>query len=338
MTKCYQIVILVVNMVMVSYGSSVWAAPLRLENKNSIIDSRGVKVELPASGGFRRIISLYGAHTQNLATFLGASDRLVGVSKEESELVREKFSLTDGFEKYVASKADLILLRGAQYDGKEMLFDRLTQMGIKVAVLAPRTKDELLTYFKILGLLVDHEKEASAMVSCFESELKNLSLAAAKAKTKSASGPKKVFFESQHKTLRTFTPDSLPIFMVETAGAVNIAKDASSLTDSIIAGYGKEQLILKGGEIELYIAQKGPMNDISEEEIKSTPALSSSLSAIKRGEILIIDEALSSRPTPRLLEGARLVASKLYPSEFKDYQPVCSLPTQPHSHPKEAVK
>ena len=63
---------------------------------------------------FERIISLYGAHTENLYA-LAAGDAVIGVARSDSypPAVRQKpvFSYHDGLERFLAAAPDLVLIR-----------------------------------------------------------------------------------------------------------------------------------------------------------------------------------------------------------------------------------
>lgn len=63
---------------------------------------------------FKRIISLYGAHTENLFS-LGLDKEIVGVSVNENHppcvLTKSVFSYHDDAEKFIAARPDLVLIR-----------------------------------------------------------------------------------------------------------------------------------------------------------------------------------------------------------------------------------
>lgn len=65
----------------------------------------------------------------------------------------------------------------------------------------------------------------------------------------------------------------------------------------------------------MYLAQKGYMNRPSVEKIKNTPGYSV-VRAIREDAVYIVDEAIVSRPTLRLLEGISTIGGILYPEQF----------------------
>jgi len=107
----------------------------------------------------------------------------------------------------------------------------------------------------------------------------------------------------------------MPIFALETAGGINIASDARASRNTNIAVYGKEQILAKASQIDVFLAQKGVMNAVSIEQIKKEPGFSV-IKAIKNNQIYLIDENIVSRPVPRLYKGILTIGRILYPDIF----------------------
>lgn len=255
---------------------------------------------------YRRVVSLYAAHAENLA-LMGARGVLVGVSEPMDGL--PAVSARDGAEAIAALTPDLVLARPMHRSTQPGLIEQLERLGIAVACLQPVSMAELVPYWMELGRLTGREDAARAMAAQFTSELDVL-------KAKAAAIPegrrKKVFFEAIHRQMKTVSPESMAAFVLETAGAVNLARDARPVSGTNIADFGLERVVALGGAIDVYLAQTGPMNPVSAEEIAATPGLTS-LRAVREGRVRLVDEALCSRPTPRLLEGVRAVAAACYP-------------------------
>ena len=82
-----------------------------IEGGKTVVDQSGrrITVEKP----FDRIISLYGAHTENLFA-MGAGEQIIGVSPHEdypAEALRKPvFSYHDDPEKFLAGRPDLVLV------------------------------------------------------------------------------------------------------------------------------------------------------------------------------------------------------------------------------------
>jgi iron complex transport system substrate-binding protein len=122
----------------------------------------------------------------------------------------------------------------------------------------------------------------------------------------------RVYFESIHARMRTFSPESIAIFCLESAGGINIAEDAVSRRGTNIAGFSKERILARGSEIDVFLAQSGRMNRISVDEIVDEPGFKA-IKAVQLGQVYLIDEHLVSRPTTRLLQGIRQIHTYLYP-------------------------
>ena len=263
---------------------------------------------------FSRIISLYGAHTENLY-YLGLENSIIGVSINDTfpAKVEKKtsFSYHDGPEKFIAFMPDLILIRPMIDNGYPKLFERLEKAGIIVVSLQPSTIQQMYKYWLKLGMLTGKEIEAQKMVIDFKQKVQNI-----KIKTSLIHNKKKVYFEAIHSRMKTFTRTAMPIFALETAGGVNIAKDAKASRNTNIAIYGKEQIIAKADDIDVFLAQQGVMNSINIDQIKNEPGFNI-IKAIKNNQIYLIDESIVSRPVPRLYKGIVTIGTILYPKIFK---------------------
>ncbi len=273
---------------------------------------RSVESKIP----FKRIISLYGAHTENLF-YLGLDKEIIGVGIHDDypEKVKTKprFSYHDGPEKFVAENPDLILVRPMIVRGYKDLFLKLKDFGIEVVSLQPTNFKEMLDYWLKLGRLTGKEKAAKKMVSDFLTELHKIkSLVSSIPYSKR----KKVFLESIHRKFKTFAPNSISMFVLESAGGINIAKDAIRVRHTNIAYYGKERILAKGDKIDFYIAQVGPMNPITKETILNEPGFKA-IKAVREGKVFLIKEEILSRPTPRIILGIKKIAKILYPEVFR---------------------
>ena len=123
----------------------------------------------------------------------------------------------------------------------------------------------------------------------------------------------KVYFEAIHRRMKTFAPNSMAIFALQNAGGVNLAADAVSVRGTAIASFGKERILALGGEMDVYLAQKGPMNRVSVKDIKNESGFNA-LKAVRLGRVYLVDEKLVSRPTPRLIWGACAIQKLLHPN------------------------
>ncbi len=157
----------------------------------------------------------------------------------------------------------------------------------------------MLDYWKTLGVITGHEQEAIALANKFTTKIKNFNNELAHIPE---SKRPKVYFEAIHKKMKTFAETSIGIFILETAGGINIASDASRVRTTNIAFFGKEKLLSRGSEIDIFLSQHGRMNPVTKEIIINEPGFKA-IRAIRENRIYLIEEQLVSRPTIRILEG-----------------------------------
>ena len=196
----FVILLCLILLIQISCFGTWVRADMTLLDDGSIQDLADRKVAINQT--FQRIVSLYGAHTENLFE-LGASDKIIGVSRNEvyppEALKKPIFSYHDDPEKFLASRPDLVLIRPMIDRGYPQLISRLEKSGITVISLQPSTVDQLHTYWKILGHLTGRRKQAQAMVSRFDSAVAEYKAQGSEIKPK-----KKVYFEAIHSKMKTF--------------------------------------------------------------------------------------------------------------------------------------
>jgi len=289
------------------------AADFKLSGPDRITDQGGRAIEV--SKPFRRIISLYGAHTENLFA-LGLDQEIIGVSRSEvyplRALERPVYSYHDDPEKFLAAGPDLVLIRPMIDRGYPQFVERLQSFGITVVSLQPATVQDLVVYWKILGALCGRPDRAAAMGLGFQR-----AAAAFHDLTVQLPHRKRVYFEAIHDKMKTFSPDSMAIFALETAGGINVAGDADPVRGTNIAAYGKERILARADDIDVYLAQSGTMNRPSLELIRNEPGFHA-IKAVRENQIYIIDEEIVSRPTMRLLDGILEIGKILYPELFDE--------------------
>jgi iron complex transport system substrate-binding protein len=300
-----------------SVPSLVWSAVAtdavvyRNEGKTAIVDQGGR--ELVVAKPFKRIISLYAAHTENLL-HLGLSDSIIGVSRHETyppeALKMPIFSYHDDPEKFLAADPDLVIIRPMIDRGYPQFVTRLEKSGITVVSLQPGHVEEMYTYWTILGILGGARARAEDMMSRFKTAVSEFQVL-----TTGMNPKKKVYFEAIHSKMKTFAPDSMAVFALETAGGINVAHNAKPVRNTNIAYFGVERILSHSGEIDVYLAQSGAMNRPTRALIMNEPGFKA-IKAVANDEIYIIDEQIVSRPTFRLLNGIYEIGRILYPDVF----------------------
>ncbi len=301
--------------------------PCAIEKNGTIIDQAGRK--LTVNQPFRRIISLYGAHTENLFS-LGAGHAIIGVTRNEvyppEARTQPVFSYHDDPEKFLAARPDLVLVRPMIDRAYPQLMTRLEKSGITVCSLQPKTVADLYAYWEILGILTGTRPEAKRMTRRFKAAVRQF-----KALGQSVSHPGKVYFEAIHRRMKTFMPQSMAIFALETAGGINIAPDAMASRGTNIGNYGKERILAHAAEIDVFLAQVGVMNRVTGDMIKNEPGFSV-IKAVQEDHVYLIDEMIVSRPSFRLLKGIHTIGRILYPDIFDKQADVILQNALPSDH------
>lgn len=276
----------------------------------TVVDRSGRRIEVGMP--FCRIISLYGAHTENLFA-LGLDEEIIGVGRNEKfppeALKKPVFSYHDDAEKFMAAKPDLVLVRPLIDRVYREFVRKLEQAGIAVVSLQPVGIMDMYDYWRDLGRLTGREASAERMVAGFRSAVAAVT---ARVVRIPEAQRKRVYFEAIHRKMKTFSRSAIAMFVLETAGGVNVAADADQMRQTNIAAYGKERILAKAGEIDVFLAQHGPMNPVSVEAIKSEPGFSV-IKAVRENQVYLIDEMIVSRPGPRLIEGILRIEAILYP-------------------------
>ena len=179
------------------------------------------------------------------------------------------------------------------------LVNKLEEFGITVISLQPTSGPELYPYWNILGLISGYHREASQMSEIFQQRLAELSR---KVDSVPLSSRPQVYFEAIHSRMKTFSPQAIAMFCLESAGGINVAADAVPRNNTNIASYGKERILSHAQTIDVYLAQSGRMNRITVDDIVSESGFAA-IKAISNKRVYLIEENLVSRPTSRLIEG-----------------------------------
>ncbi|WLE96944.1 MAG: ABC transporter substrate-binding protein [Candidatus Electrothrix communis] len=271
-----------------------------------IIDNDGRVIQ--PKNSFQRIISLYAAHTRNLID-MGAGAQIVAIGRSDKQRPDlPKLSFRDDPERLLALKPDLVLIRPMLSRSYPQMVERLEANGVTVVSLQPTSVDEMFRYWENLGVLSGHQDEASQMIARFGAGLVEINREVGRIP---AEKRKKVYFESIHKRMKTFAPESMAMFVLEFAGGINVATDAVQVRKSNIAAYGKERILSKAKKIDAFLAQEGRMNKVTTEMIRNEPGFQV-IKAVRENQVFLVDEKLVSRPTLGMLDGIRTIFGILY--------------------------
>jgi iron complex transport system substrate-binding protein len=261
-----------------------------------------------------RIVSLYAGHSENLVA-LGAAERLVAVSRADDPALfpdLPRLPAKIDAERILALAPDLVLLRPLVESLSPGALATLERAGVTVVSLAPPEWESMPTYLERLGLLVGLPDGSAAWRKALE-ELALVSTEAAR--RRGAASPVRVFLESTSRELHTCAPRSWAAHLLAVAGGENVATDLAPLREgSALAACGVERLLDYAARgLDVYLVQRGPMNDTTEEEVRARPWAS----GLGNARIATIPEELVSRPSLlRVTEGAKALLDLFYPRNF----------------------
>ena len=307
----YLVILLLLLAVLAGCGTSKSVATVN-EGIIKITDDLNQTIVLKQPA--KRIISLYSAHTENLLA-LGLEAEIIGVSPAESDPAAKNkpvFDYRADPEKVLAAEPDLVIIRPFIKQSHPDFVKTLEQANIKVVCLYPEKFEEFDSYIKKLAILTGKEQQADDKLAAFHAKLNQVAEHTAKAPIK-----KQVYFEATATEYRTITPASMPGTVLKLAGGLNVAADAQPLkAASSIAAYGSERLLMKAEEIDIFLAQRGPMNPgVTPDSIKQRPGFDK-IKAVQEGKVYIVDEGFVSSPTFRLAEGVEQLAKLIYPEVY----------------------
>ncbi len=126
---------------------------------------------------FQRIISLYGAHTENLF-HLGLGPEIIGVSVNDrfppQVQDKQRYSFHDDAEKFVAARPDLVLIRPMIDNGYPAFVRQLERYHITVVSLQPADVTSMFEYWRTLGILTGRFDTAEQMVADFQKKVRKI--------------------------------------------------------------------------------------------------------------------------------------------------------------------
>ncbi|MDR2387147.1 MAG: ABC transporter substrate-binding protein [Deltaproteobacteria bacterium] len=264
-----------------------------------------------------RLISLYAADTEILLR-LGARDQLVGISRQETYEGPEtkdwqrppSFSIHDDVEKFLALAPDYVLIRPMHLAASPALFQTLEKTGIKIWSRQCTQAKDLYDFWRELGEITGKQDQVQTMIEDFQTKIAALTYQDPDPAQNQRPG---VFLEAIHKEVKTFTPDSIPVWLLSLAGGRNVADDSRpTRPGQIVANYGPERLLEKADQVEVFVSQEGPMNKVDLKTIKESK-IYSVMPAFKNNRVYRIPEELISRPSPSLVEGLELLKAMIHP-------------------------
>ncbi len=268
----------------------------------TVTDSLGNSVTIEKRP--QRIISLSPSNTETLFA-LGAGDRMVGRTDycsypEEAAQVESIGTFrTPNVELILSREPDVIFASDYMEDNVKQ---QIEATGTKVIIVSSNSIAETREVILLAGQVLDLGENAAALTDTMDAQLTELKeTLAARTEEKSVFVDLGSFYSAG--------PGSLLDDMLNQIGAVNIAADTGETWPQLSV----EAIIEKNPDIYLSLYP-------TPEEIKAMSGISG-LDCVKNDQIIFF-EALSAegdiiqRPGPRVVEGTRILAEKIYPELF----------------------
>lgn len=250
-----------------------------------------------------RIVALYGAFNEILAG-MGLTDRIVARTEADVEpaaianLPVIGTHMRPNLERVLAVKPDLVLQMAGRGESLEAA-DKLTALGIPVAVFSLNDFPELFAAIRRIGVLTGHPEAAATLCATLQ---KRLEAVAAENPVATAGKKPRVFFEVRSGSLLAAGKDSMVDAVITAAGGNNAVEQNKK-----IVRLADEELLRLAPDVCL--TQRGPMNPEAR-PMAERPEYAA-LPCVASGRNFIVDEALFSRPGPRSVEAVETLARLL---------------------------
>ena len=255
-----------------------------------------------------RIISLAPSQTEILYA-LGLGEKVVGATAycdyPEEALSVERIGDFNGInlEKIIELEPDLIVNYGPGSDEENNM---LKSAGIPVIAYMPESIDEVIETIKQIAIATDSVEEGNTLTN--DMMEKRDEIVGKVQDTDSV----KVFYEIWHEPLMAAGAGSFTDGLIVLANGVNVASDA----EGEYPNYDLEQLIENDPEYYLTAnMESGGFSENTDESISARPGYED-MTAVKNGDIYLLDGNIISRPGPRIVEGLELIARALHPEAF----------------------
>jgi len=248
-----------------------------------------------------RIISL-SPHITELVFAAGAGDKLVGVDGYSDYPPAAKIIPKIGdafqmdFERIVALKPDLIIAwKSGNTFGN---IEKLESLGLQVLLAETGELGDVPKLLRLIGARAATEKQAERAAQAFEMELAYL--------RKTYFSPQKklrVFYPVWHQPLMTLNNRHIISDVLALCGGENIFGRLRELTPVVSV----ESVLAENPDAIVSSA----INADAEQEIKQYWKKFSHLRAVAKQRFIFVHPDLISRPTPRILQGARALCEQM---------------------------
>lgn len=269
-----------------------------------VVDQTGETIDLPTEPV--RVVSLAPNLTEMIFS-LQAGDKLAGATRFSNfpeaakKLPRVGSYIQLDLEKIVALQPDLCL---ATKDGNPRhTIEAIRSLGIPVFAIDPRTIDQIMDSFLLLGDLLGASERAEELVSELQQRIALVQKKVAASRDRPA-----VFFQINDMPIVSSGKNSFIDRLITLAGGVNLA---GSMTG--YPRYSWEMLVSLQPEVVLISCMAG---NISPELLKKPWKQWPEIPAVRNNRLYVVETDLFNLPTARLIDGLEILSGILHPELY----------------------
>jgi len=291
--------------------SSASAAASAAAFPMTLTDDAGREVTLDASP--ERIVSLAPSNTE-IVCALDACDRIVGVTDfddyppDVADVPKVVIQTQVDLERLVAAEPDLVLAAGNELTPSSVI-QQIDGLGIPVLVLYPESLPEVYADIEMVADALDRRSEADLLVEDLRERV-----AAVEAAVKGADTPR-TLYEVFHSEGTTYTAGegSFLASLLELAGADPVTGDAEGVMEAEELIAADPELILLGtATYDPSIGTPEAALDV----VRARPGWSG-LTAVRDANVIpYLDDIVTTRPGPRIVDGLEALARAIHPDRF----------------------
>ena len=261
----------------------------------------------------QRIISLAPSNTE-IVCALDACDRIVGVTDFDdypadiADVPKIVVQTQVDLERLVAAEPDLVLAAGNEFTPTAVI-EQIDGLGIPVLVLYPESLAEVYADIELVADALDRRADADRLVDDMRRRV-----AAVETAVEGADRPR-TLYEVFHSEGTTYTAGegSFIASLLELAGAAPVTGDAEGVLEAEELVAADPELILLGtASYDPTIATP----EAALEVLRARPGWSG-LAAVRDGNVIpYLDDIVTTRPGPRVVDGLEALARAIHPDRF----------------------
>jgi len=270
-----------------------------------VTDPLGRTLTVPESP--LRVVALAPSVTE-IVYSLGQERRLIGVTEHSDFPPAAKALYTVGsyvkldIERIVAIKPDLCI---AIKDGNPKdVVERLMKLHIPVYVVDPQSLESVLSAITQIGMLLEAQDQAQALVSALQTRIARVSDIVAGTNRRP-----KVFIQIGLTPIVSVGTHTFIHELIERAGGINLARG-----EAPYPRFSREQVLGLAPDVIIITSMERSSNF---EQARADWLRWPGLPAARNQQIFIEDANLFNRPSPRLVEGLEHLARLIHPDLFK---------------------